>query len=77
MTMNAAELRERIDSLCTHILFDYNEKDCGVDPFSHSEYDMWYGDKLETFTSIDDVMKTPFFDGKSLEDIAELLDVDS
>lgn len=67
--MNALELKERIDSLCTHVLFDYNGQECGVDPFSHNEYDMRYGKKSVTVNSIDDVMNLPFFDGKALKDI--------
>lgn len=69
--MNVEELRARIDSLCTHILFDYNGQECGVDPFSHTEYDIWYGEKSATLHSIDEVMNTPFFDGKALKDIIE------
>lgn len=30
---------------------------------------MWYGDKSMTAHSIEEVMDTKFFDGKSLEDI--------
>lgn len=67
--MNITDLKERIDSLCTHVLFEYNGKNCGVDPFSHEEYDMWYGDKEITVTSIEEVMETPLFDGKSLNEI--------
>lgn len=69
--MNALEVKERINSLCTHILFDYNGRECGVDPFSHAEFDMWYGEKNVTAHSIDEVMNLPFFDGKALKDILD------
>ena len=65
----AAYLRYRINSLIHHVLFDYKGIPCGVDPFSHKEFDVWYGDKAETMTSIDEVMNKPFFDGKSLTEI--------
>lgn len=52
----AAYLRYRINSLIHHVLFDYKGIPCGVDPFSHKEFDVWYGDKAETMTSIDEVM---------------------
>ena len=65
----AAYLRYRINSLIHHVLFDYKGIPCGVDPFSHKEFDAWYGDKAETMTSIDEVMNKPFFDGKSLTEI--------
>ena len=41
--MTAKKLRDRIESLCTHILFDYNGKACGVDPFDADHFDMWRG----------------------------------
>lgn len=41
----------------------------GVNSLSLNEFDMWYGDKSMTAHSIEEVMDTKFFDGKSLEDI--------
>ena len=35
--MTVKRLRDRIGSLCTHVLFDYNGKACGVDPFVDGE----------------------------------------
>ncbi len=29
--MTAKDLKDRIESLCTHVLFDYNGKACGVE----------------------------------------------
>ena len=72
--MTAIELRDRIKSLCTHVLFDYNGKECGVDPFNAKHSDMWYGDTFMEAHSIDEVMKTPFFGGKALEDIVDQLE---
>ena len=74
--MIAKDLRDRINSICTHVLFDYNGKECGVDPFNEKHFDMWYGDNAITVTSIDDVMKQPFFDGQSLPDIADEIETD-
>ena len=64
------ELKDRIASICTHVLFEYNGKDCGVDPFAEDQFDMWYGDKWIEAHSIDEVMTTPLFDVKSLNEIA-------
>ena len=63
------ELKDRISSLCTHVLFDYNGKNCGVDPIRKDHFDMWYGDECIEAHSIDEVMTTPLFDGKSLNEI--------
>lgn len=67
--MKAAELQSRIDSLYSHILFRYNGKDCGIDPLNRTSIDVWCGDEFQNFTSVEDVMCTPFFDGKALQDI--------
>ena len=72
--MTAKDLRNRIESLCTHVLFDYNGKECGVDPFNGKHFDMWYGDDFMEAHGIDEVMKTSFFNGKALEDIVDQLE---
>lgn len=72
--MTVKDLRDRINSICTHVLFDYNGKECGVDPFSEKHFDMWCGDDFMEAHSIDEVMKVPFFEGKALEDIAGQLE---
>ena len=72
--MTVKDLRDRISSICTHVLFDYNGKECGVDPFNEKHFDMWCGDDFMEAHSIDEVMKVPFFEGKALEDIAGQLE---
>lgn len=67
--VTASFLKYRINSLIQHVVFDYKGIPCGVDPLSHEKFDVWYGTKTETMTSIDDVMNKPFFDGKSLTEI--------
>ena len=71
--MKADTLKKRIDSLATHILFDYNNKPCGIDPITRSQIDIWYGDAVITANSVDEAMQTPLFDGLSLEDICTKL----
>lgn len=73
--MTADELQQEIDTLASHILFIYQGKECGVDPFSHHEYDMWYGENAVTVTSIDAVMNTPIFEGKTLREISEDIEI--
>lgn len=48
-----------------------NGKDCGVDPFTHKNFDMWYGEEEIKAGSIDEVMNTSFFGGHVLTDIAD------
>ncbi len=67
--MTIADFRAYIDALCSHVLFDYNGRPCGVDPISHSRFDMWCGDICAAALSIDEVFSLPIFDGKSLSQI--------
>lgn len=69
--MIAKEIKDRLDEMASHILFEYKGKNCGVDPLSRTHYEMWYGDADMVAASLDEVMTTPFFGGKSLEEIAE------
>ena len=57
--------------MCTHILFEYNDKNCGLDPLARDEIDMWYGECCYTAKSFDEAMDYPLFDGKSLNQIAD------
>lgn len=69
--MKIDEIRDRIAEIVTQITFTYNGKNCGVDPMSSTEFDMWYGDDLITAGSIEEVMSTKLFDDKSLVDIVD------
>lgn len=69
--MNTMEVKEYIENLTSHVLFDYNGHSCGVDPLSLTSFDLWYGEKTLNVDSIDKVMNTKFFDGKALSEIWE------
>ncbi|MBQ8298169.1 MAG: hypothetical protein IJX77_10355 [Ruminococcus sp.] len=73
--MTAQQIKSRISEICSHFTFEYNEKNCGVDPFSQHKFDMWCGDNTYSANSIDEVMNLPFFDGKSLDEIATEIDI--
>lgn len=67
--MNIAEVKAYLSALTSHVTFEYNGLNCGIDPLSKAQFEMWYGDKSITANSIEAVMTTKFFDGKSLEEI--------
>lgn len=69
--MKINELKDRIAEIVTQITFTYNGKNCGVDPMSSTEFDMWCGDEFVTVGSIEEVMNTKLFDDKSLADIVD------
>lgn len=75
--MNADQIKDRINELCSAFTFTYKGENCGVDPLSHTCFYMWYGDDLRTVDNIDRVMDYPLFDGKGLRDILnEITDID-
>lgn len=69
--MSKLEIKKNIESLCSHVTFEWNGKECGVDPLSTTEFEMWCGENMMIATDIEEVMSTRFFDGFSLEQIAD------
>jgi hypothetical protein len=73
--MRADKIRARIDELCTLFGFTYHGKDGHVDPYSHSEYLLFFDGREQVVHSIDEVMSTPFFDGHNLAEIADQITI--
>lgn len=74
--MTVAEIRNRFDEFCNIFTFQYRGKNCYFDPISRHDkwiYDVMCGDKSEqmSFDSLDAVLTTPLFWGKSLSEIAK------
>lgn len=69
--MTAEDIREHLGNLIGAITFEYNGKNCGIDPLSLNKFVMWYGDDETVAESVDEVMSIDFFDGKCLEEIIE------
>ena len=74
--MNMSDkIKNRINEICSHFTFEYNGKPCGVDPYSKNDFDMWCGDSEFCAKSIDEVMDYPLFNGKSLTEIADDIEI--
>lgn len=69
--MKADAIKNRIAEICTLFGFEYHGKDGNVDPYSQTEFLLFFDGAEKTVHSIDEVMSTPFFDGKSLAEIAD------
>ena len=69
--MTAEDIREHLGNLIGAITFEYNGKNCGIDPLSLNKFVMWYGDDETVAESVDEVMSIDFFDGNCLEEIIE------
>lgn len=71
-------LRDELRNLAD-ISFVYNGKRCGVVNEVHDSivyYEAWCGNNVKQFKYVDELMKDKMFDGKSLEDISDTLDID-
>ena len=69
--MTSDILRNIVKTLCSHMLFEYNGKNCGIDPLSATRYDVWCGDEIKQAGSAEEVMELTIFDGKPLSEIAD------
>lgn len=69
--MKKEDLKDWIDSLTQDIDFEYLGVSGSICPFSRSDISLCYGDKEQSFDSIDALMNEPFFDGKSLAEICD------
>lgn len=67
--MSIKEVKEYLTTVFSHITFNYNGFECGIDPFNKTKFEMWYGKDFITVNSIDTVVTTKLFDGKTLEEI--------
>ena len=78
--MNAKMIRDRLSECVTLMGFTYNGAYGNIDPCYSPEngysYLMYFKDKEETYYNLDDVMAVPFFDGKSLSEICDQIEVD-
>ena len=74
--MTANKIKDRINEICTLFGFEYNGIICGVDPLSPVKFNMWYGeDNIHVAHNIDEVMNVKLFNGKSLNEIYNDIDI--
>lgn len=67
---NYNTIRDYVASCASMLYFQYHGKEGHVDPYSSTEFLLWFDGKETTVHSVDEVMNTPFWDGKALADIA-------
>ena len=77
--MKKGELKQIIADCCNDIVFSYNNMPSGVTSKVRDyvpTFQAWHGEEVKEYGSIDDVMNDPFYSGKSLNNIAEKIDID-
>jgi hypothetical protein len=58
--------------------FEYKGKKCGIEPKTQDSittYTMWYGKNWNDYDDIDILLSDRFFDGRSLHDIFQSIEV--
>ena len=74
--MNLNELSTLLDDCCNDFSFVVDNKPSGIIPEVvdyKRTYHAWYGSDTKDFHNLTDVLKTPFFGGKSLDSLCESL----
>lgn len=74
--MKKSELKRQILSLTQDITFDYHGKTACINPWSEDRFEVGFGDAARTYSSIEDLMNDPLYDGKSLLQICDQLNIE-
>ena len=72
------ELYTAIDDCCNDFSFVLNGKNCGIFPSvtdSIKTYSVWYGDEERKLSSAKEVMEEPMFDGHTLTEIMNYVEI--
>jgi hypothetical protein len=73
--MNAKQLNDYISGLTSDILFSYNGVESCVLVLSKDKFVVGYGDDDVVCKTPDEAMKVKMFDGQSLNEIADKIDL--
>ena len=74
--MRKAELKKQILSLTQDITFEYHGKSACINPWSEDKFEVGFGDIAKTYTDIEDLMNDPLYDGKTLSQICDKLNIE-
>lgn len=75
VSMTKAEIYEYLNSITSLLGFNYNGIPCSIDPFSENDFILYCGDAALQVDSLDRAMNEKFFEGKSLSDIADEIEI--
>jgi len=74
--MKRSELKKQILELTQDITFEYNGKSACINPWSVDKFQVGFGNVAKTYTDINDLMNDPFYDGNSLTEICDTLQIE-
>ena len=70
-------LYDLLDSLVNELYFEYEGKRCLVSPHTRQDIALYYGDFEGHYNSIEAVLSAKVFNGKSLNDIADVIELEN
>lgn len=73
--LNKEQVKNEILSLTYDVQFGYNGVDGLVMPYSRNSFDVCYKDVEKHYDDIDELMNDKIFDGKSLNEISEYIEI--
>lgn len=73
--MKSQDLKKLILSLSQDVVFTFNSKSACINPWNTKKFEVGFGDKSKTYSNIDDLMTDKFFDGYSLNEISESIEI--
>ena len=71
--MKKEELRADIEELLLDVEFSYKGIDGSICPFAVDNISVKYGETERVLHSVDDLMREPFIDGESIDEVCEKL----
>lgn len=71
----SSDIKERLLEFSNLMMLSCNGIEYHIDPFNENYFHIFCDGKEYDFHNIDDVMNDPAFDGKSINDIAEQIEV--
>lgn len=75
--MSKSELKRIISECINDVVFTYNKKKSGITAEvknSVPTFQVWHGSDIKEYADIDALMSDKFFSGKSIDDLAEIVD---
>lgn len=63
-------------SLVQDVVFEYDNKTCCINPWSRTKFEVGYNDIVKIYSDIDDLMNDTIFNGRSLSDIADEIEIE-
>lgn len=76
MKTTSEQLKDTILSLTQDVVFVYNGITCCINPWNTSKFELGYDDTVRVYDDIDELMNDEIFDGQSLNDIADNIDIE-